>query len=112
MAQEHTASGVQCEGHGAMTRGAGQTPLVHYTGWLEGGHRFDCSGERNQPLRCPVGCGCVIRGWDAGIVGMRVGGSRRLTVPPHLGCGARGAGDAIPPHVTLTFDIELLELSP
>lgn len=88
----------------------GQTIAVHYTGRLTDGTVFDSSIERGQPIVFPVGVGRVIKGWDEGLLDMRVGGKRTLTIPPHLGYGARGAGAAIPPNATLIFDVELLEI--
>jgi len=99
------------EGDGMLCTGRGQTAIVHYTGWLEDGTRFDSSLDRNDPFSFPIDCSYVIPGWDEGVIGMKVGGKRRLTVPPELGYGERGAGDIIPPNATLIFEIELLELS-
>ena len=98
-------------GSGALCTGRGQTAIVHYTGWLEDGTQFDSSRDRSKPFSFPVACGYVIPGWDEGVVGMQVGGVRRLTVPPQLGYGEKGAGSVIPPNAILSFEIELLEIS-
>ena len=87
---------------------AGKTATVHYTGWLENGKQFDSSVDRGQPFSFRLGAGQVIKGWDEGVRGMKVGGKRKLTIPANLGYGARGAGGIIPPHATLIFDVELL----
>jgi FKBP-type peptidyl-prolyl cis-trans isomerase len=87
---------------------AGKTTTVHYTGWLENGKKFDSSVDRGQPFSFPLGGGRVIRGWDEGVEGMKVGGKRKLTIPSDLGYGSRGAGGVIPPNATLIFDVELL----
>jgi len=104
------------EGEGALAE-QGKNIVVHYTGWLydaeqEGnkGNKFDSSLDRNQPFAFPLGSGRVIRGWDEGFAGMKVGGKRTLIIPPDMGYGARGAGAAIPPNSTLLFEVELLDV--
>src|SRR6187455_879745 len=94
-------------GTGAEAK-AGQTVKVHYTGWLTNGTKFDSSKDRGDPFEFPLGAGRVIKGWDEGVQGMKVGGKRKLTIPPGLGYGARGAGGVIPPNATLVFEVELL----
>ena len=94
-------------GSGAEAR-AGQNVSVHYTGWLTTGQKFDSSRDRGQPFGFPLGGGRVIQGWDQGVAGMRVGGQRRVIIPPTMGYGASGAGGVIPPNATLIFDVELL----
>jgi len=88
----------------------GQTAVVHYTGWLTDGKKFDSSVDRGTPFEFPLGQGRVIRGWDEGVATMKVGGKRKLTIPSDLGYGARGAGGAIPPNATLVFEVELLAI--
>jgi FKBP-type peptidyl-prolyl cis-trans isomerase FkpA len=110
-----TPSGLQYEdtvtGSGDVAK-AGQRVTVHYTGWLwnEGvqGAKFDSSKDRNDPFVFPLAAGHVIKGWDEGVQGMAVGGTRRLLIPASLGYGARGAGGVIPPNATLLFEVELL----
>jgi FKBP-type peptidyl-prolyl cis-trans isomerase FkpA len=113
MSQITTASGLVIEevlvGEGAEAS-AGQTVSVHYTGWLTNGSKFDSSKDRNEPFEFPLGARHVIAGWDEGVQGMKVGGTRKLTIPPALGYGARGAGSVIPPNATLVFEVELLGL--
>ena len=108
-----TATGLTIEdiklGAGAVAA-PGQTVNVHYTGWLAGGRKFDSSRERETSFEFELAAGQVIAGWDEGVQGMKVGGKRTLTVPPHLGYGERGAG-AGPPNATLVFDVELLALA-
>jgi FKBP-type peptidyl-prolyl cis-trans isomerase len=97
----------QVVGTGAEAK-SGQTVSVHYTGWLTDGKKFDSSHDRGQPFSFKLGAGMVIRGWDQGVAGMKIGGKRKLTIPPDLGYGARGAGGVIPPNATLVFEVELL----
>ena len=111
MATNTTASGLIIEdlivGSGAEAS-AGQEVTVHYTGWLTNGTKFDSSKDRDDPFVFPLGGGRVIRGWDEGVQGMKIGGKRKLTISPELGYGARGAGGVIPPNATLVFEVELL----
>jgi len=111
MASSTSASGLVIEdltvGTGDVAT-AGKQVTVHYTGWLTSGTKFDSSKDRNDPFDFPLGGRRVIAGWDEGVQGMRVGGVRKLTIPPSLGYGARGAGGVIPPNATLVFEVELL----
>ena len=113
MSEITTASGLVYEdtvvGEGAEAK-AGQQVSVHYTGWLTNGSKFDSSKDRDEPFEFPLGRRNVIAGWDEGVQGMRVGGVRKLTIPPQLGYGARGAGGVIPPNATLVFEVELLDI--
>lgn len=118
MAQTTTDSGLQYD---ELTLGTGAEAVegdfvsVHYTGWLQNpdgseGAMFDSSVERNEPFEFPLGAGHVIKGWDEGVQGMKVGGKRRLVIPSTLGYGSFGAGGVIPPDATLIFDVELLSV--
>ncbi len=106
-----TASGLMIEdlavGDGAAAK-SGDQVTVHYTGWLTNGRKFDSSVDRRDPFAFALGRGNVIAGWDEGVEGMKVGGKRKLTIPPDLGYGAYGAGGVIPPDATLVFEVELL----
>ena len=108
-----TSSGLQFQdvtvGTGAEAQG-GQTAVVHYTGWLTDGTKFDSSRDRGQPFSFPIGAGQVIAGWDEGVAGMKVGGRRKLVIPANLGYGEMGAPPVIPPGATLVFDVELLDV--
>ena len=111
MSEITTSSGLVYEdtvvGAGAEAK-AGQQVSVHYTGWLTNGSKFDSSKDRNDPFEFSLGMRQVIGGWDEGVQGMKIGGTRKLTIPPELGYGARGAGGVIPPNATLVFEVELL----
>ncbi len=97
-------------GEGSIAEAIGSTVLVHYTGWLKSGDKFDSSLDRHEPFHFHLGKGHVIPGWDQGILGMRVGGKRRLEIPPEMGYGSHGVGDIIPPNATLVFEVELLDV--
>ena len=109
-----TKSGLQIEeikiGEGDAAA-SGQFVSVHYTGWLTDGSKFDSSKDRDEPFEFSLGQRMVIAGWDEGVQGMRIGGIRKLTIPPQLGYGARGAGGVIPPNATLVFEVELLDIN-
>jgi FKBP-type peptidyl-prolyl cis-trans isomerase len=109
-----TASGLRYldlqAGSGAIAR-PGQIARVHYTGWLQNGQKFDSSVDRREPFEFTLGMGMVIKGWDKGVAGMKVGGKRKLLIPPGLGYGARGAAGVIPPHAELIFEVELVDIA-
>lgn len=109
-----TESGLQIEklveGNGASPK-AGDQVHVHYTGWLTNGKKFDSSVDRGQPFTFVLGRGQVIRGWDVGVAQMKIGDKIKLTIPPDMGYGARGAGGVIPPNATLVFEVELLGIN-
>ncbi len=117
MTMTKTATGLQYDdttlGTGAEAK-VGQTCVMHYTGWLWNGSakgaKFDSSLDRRKAFSFKLGAGEVIRGWDEGVAGIKIGGKRTLIIPPDLGYGSRGAGGAIPPNATLLFEVELLEL--
>ena len=113
MSMTTTETGLQIEevklGEGDIAT-SGQFVSVHYTGWLTNGEKFDSSKDRDEPFEFPLGQQNVIAGWDEGVQGMKVGGVRKLTIPPELGYGARGAGGVIPPNATLVFEVELLDI--
>ena len=108
-----TASGLQYweikKGAGKLAQ-AGKKVSVHYTGWLTDGKEFDSSRDSGEPIQFTLGIGQVIKGWDEGVAGMKVGGKRQLRIPPELGYGSRGAGSAIPPNAILVFDVELMDV--
>ena len=112
-AQKETPSGLK---YVDLIVGTGKSPVkgkpvtVHYTGWLTDGKKFDSSVDRKEPFQFVLGTGSVIAGWDEGVATMKVGGKRKLTIPPSLGYGARGAGGVIPANATLIFDVELLKV--
>ncbi len=108
-----TPSGLQYKD---LVQGSGDSPkpakmvTVHYTGWLADGSKFDSSVDRNEPFTFRIGAGNVIRGWDEGVMSMKIGGKRKLIIPPALGYGSAGAGGVIPPNATLVFEVILLDI--
>lgn len=112
--EQTTASGLRYIDYGGgegPTAKAGDNVAVHYTGTLEDGQKFDSSRDRGQAFSFPLGAGRVIKGWDEGVAGMRVGDKRRLIIPGELGYGSRGAGGVIPPNATLIFEVELFGIN-
>lgn len=113
LSMEHTSSDLKLHdlevGNGQEIK-EGDIASMHYTGWLQDGTKFDSSLDRGQPFEFTLGSGNVIKGWDDGVVGMKVNGKRKLIIPPSLGYGSSGAGGVIPPNATLVFEVELLAI--